>query len=299
MENQPITQPASPKKFPVIAVLISVVLTALIVGGGVYWWQNMESKEAEPTVPESASVQTTIVKPTVTSPLSGATVENSPEGIKITGKATPNYTVWLFPVSEMDPSCLSMASNLTGGDKVDAGGNFEIIYEPTGEMESWPSEFVVVSLDENQEYQLSWVNGVFCAPDEAKSDSFKLTLKPATTPTTYTNSEYGFSLVFPVEWGAIEEKDVLNLGADKIVKAMDLVSKINKDRWIKIDIVRLEDKNDPENIDYPHTFIKENNQYAFYYQGAGDFAGAPGMENQKWSVIADEIKQIIKTFTLK
>lgn len=306
MENQPIIEnqpglelPETKKGHTFLAVIISVVVTAAIAGGGVYFWQNIQSEEAEVAAPEVTPVQTTIIKPIVTSPQSGATVKNSPEGIKIMGKATPNSTVWLFAVSEMDPSCLSMDTNLTGGDKVDANGNFEMIYEPEGEMESWPSEFTVVSLNENQKYQLSWVNGVFCAPDETKSDDFQLILKPSTAPITYTNNEYKFSLVFPAEWGAIEEKDVLNLGADKIVKAMDLVSKIDSDRWIKIDIIRMEDKNYPENIDYPHTFIAENNQYAFYYQGAGDFAGASGVEDPKYSAVADEIKQIIKTFTLK
>jgi hypothetical protein len=298
MEDQPIMPPVSPKKFPMsVAILIAVVLTALIVGGGVYFWQNMQSKEV--AAPEVTPVQTAIVKPTVTSPLNGATVENATAGVRITGKAAPNSFVWLFPVSEMDSSCLSMATNLTGGDKVDANGNFEMIYEPEGEMESWPSEFTVVSLNENQKYQLNWVNGIFCMPDETKSDNFQLTLKPSTVPYTYTNNEYKFSLVFPAEWGTIEEKDVLNLGADKIAKAMDLKSKLDPDKWIKIDIVRLVDKNDPENIDYPHTYITEDNQYAFYYQGAGDYAGYPGMEDRKLFVIADEIKQIIKTFTLK
>lgn len=48
MENQPITQPASPKKFPTsVAVLLAVVLTAVIAGGGVYFWQNMQLQRAE------------------------------------------------------------------------------------------------------------------------------------------------------------------------------------------------------------------------------------------------------------
>lgn len=171
-------QSASSKKFPTsVAILIAVVLTAIIVGGGVYFWQNMQLKESEITTPEVTPAQTAVIKPTITSPRSGATVEKALDGVKIVGKAAPNSSVWLFQVSEMDPNCLSMASALTLGDMVNANGNFEITYTPSGEEENWPSEFAVVSLDPNQKYKLNWVSGVFCAPDEAKSDYFQLTLK--------------------------------------------------------------------------------------------------------------------------
>ena len=187
-------QPESPKKFPVVAVLISVILTAAIVGGGVYFWQNMQLEESEITTPEATPGQITTTKPSITSPLSGATIENATDGVKITGKAAPNSTVWLFPVSEMNPTCLSMATAETLGDKADASGNFEITYYPTGEMESWPSEFAIVAFGENQKYQLSWVDGVFCAPEEVKSDYFQLTLTTtqATPPTEKKIEEYLF-----------------------------------------------------------------------------------------------------------
>ena len=316
METRPITQPASPKKFPVAAVLISVLLTAVIVGGGIYWWQMTiinanqqqiddlqnrlaQSETAETTVPAVgtsqpeiytnsaygfsltfpiswgkisaqnvadtgsskmggirlssetdpdhryiqiniariedknspeivdapqtfikdsnlwsfyyisggdcagmpgcegqepedilvearqiiqtftlAAAQTTTVKPTVTSPRSGETLGKAFGGVRIVGKAAPNSYVWLFQVSEMDPNCLSMASALVGANRVDANGNFEIIYAPYGEAENWPSEFAVVSIDPNQKYKLSWLNNTFCAPNEAKSDYFQLILKP-------------------------------------------------------------------------------------------------------------------------
>lgn len=292
MENQPTIQPEISKKFPIIAVvIIAVVLTALIVGGGVYFWQNMKLKEAEVAAPEVTPIQTAIVKPTVTSPLNGATIKNASDGVKITGKAAPNSTVWLFQVSEMDPNCLSMASNLTGGDRVDASGNFVMIYEPEGEMESWPSEFTVVSLNENQKYQLSWVNGIFCAPDETKSDNFQLILKPATTPTTYTNNEYGFSLVFLASWGEIKEQIVADAGIPKIVRAIRLSSETDEARHIQIHIFNLVDKIDPYVIDAPQTFIKENNQYAFYDYNPECPICDP--------VIQNEARQIIQTFTLK
>lgn len=178
METQPIVQPLSPKKFPVAAVLISVVLTAIIVGGGVYFWQNMQLKEAEVTAPEVTPIQTTTVKPTVTSPRSGETIGRAFGGVRITGKAAPNSSVWLFEVPEMDPGYLGFDEMLTGAERVDTSGNFEIIYTPFGEAESWPSEFSVVSLDQSQKYGLIWSTSKIFVPTEAKSDYFQLILKP-------------------------------------------------------------------------------------------------------------------------
>ncbi len=205
MENQPIMEnqpglelPEAKKSHTLLAVIISVVVTAAIAGGGVYFWQNMQSEEAEVTSPEVTPVQTTIIKPIVTSPQSGATVENSPEGIKITGKAAPGSTVWLVGVGEMDPYCFPLADMLTLGDKADTSGNFELTYEPTGDPENWFNLFGVVSLDENQKYQLNWVDGVFCAPDEAKSDYFQLNLK---TPSNilFQDDTYRFRVVGTAE----------------------------------------------------------------------------------------------------
>lgn len=48
MENQPgLELPEAKKNHTVLAVIISVVVTAALVGGGVYFWQNMELKTAE------------------------------------------------------------------------------------------------------------------------------------------------------------------------------------------------------------------------------------------------------------
>ncbi len=202
MENQPIIEnqpglemPEMKESHTLLAVIISVVVTAAIAGGGVYFWQNMESKEAESTVPESTSVQTTIVKPTVTSPQNWATVESALDGVKIAGKAAPNSSVWLFQVSEMDAYCLHLASALTLGDRPDANGNFEIDYIPEGDEESWPSEFAVVAIDESQKYQLRWVTGSFCAPEEATSDYFHWTLKQTATPVLFQDDAYHFRII--------------------------------------------------------------------------------------------------------
>ena len=53
--NQPVLERPSPKKFPtIVAVIISVVVTAGIVGGGVYYWQSMQLKTVQKN---AASVQ--------------------------------------------------------------------------------------------------------------------------------------------------------------------------------------------------------------------------------------------------
>lgn len=201
MENQPIVpnqpvleMPEMKKNHTLLTVIISVVVTAAIVGGGVYFWQNMESKEAEVTSPEVTPIQTATIKPTITSPQGGTTIENALDGVKITGKAAPGSTVWLVGVGEMDPFCFPLADMLTLGDKVDASGNFELTYKPTGDPGNWFNLFGVVSLDENQKYQLNWVNGTFCAPDEAKSDYFQLNLK---TPSNilFQDDTYRFRVI--------------------------------------------------------------------------------------------------------
>jgi hypothetical protein len=303
MENQPIMQPEISKKFPMsVAILITVVLTAVIVGGGVYFWQNMQLEEPETTTPEVISDQNTIVKPIVTSPLSGATIEKASDGVKITGKAAPNTYVWLFQVSEMDPNCLDMGLDLEGANRVDASGNFEIIYAPYGKEESWPREFAVVSIDPNQKYKLSWLNNTFCAPDEAKSDYFQLILKStapeaaAPQPETYTNQAYGFSLTFLSSWGKISAQNVTDTGSSKM-RGIRLSSANDANRYIQINIARIEDKNSL--IDYPQTFIKDGTLWSFYYISGGDCAGMPGCEGQESEDILAEARQIVQTFILK
>ncbi len=182
MENKPILElPEAKKSHTLLAVIISVVVTAALVGGGVYYWQNILLNEAEETTSEVTPVQTATIKPIVTSPQSGATVEDVSKGVKIIGKAAPNSFVWLFQIWEEAPDCLNLSSALTLGDRTDTSGNFEINYIPDGNEESWSSEFSVVSLNESQKYQLKWLENTFCAPDDAKSNYFELTLKrPAT-----------------------------------------------------------------------------------------------------------------------
>ncbi|MFH2136265.1 MAG: hypothetical protein ABII19_01330 [Patescibacteria group bacterium] len=350
MEDQPIMQPTSPKKFPTIAVvIIAVVLTALIVGGGVYFWQNMLLNEAEKNlmnVQNSLQQQIDDLTARLESPECSAAEPCSGDFTCDKGKCVApvadqveNWSLYKENTgvqvgsgkcSNQEFNSFLDQANADSRKTLNLNG---VILVVTPNYNNWTNEKFVGFGNDNTAFcnvggfsplhaysdKLLWIGGCGtggAAPEleepgyVEKMAALKLcetTLGDVnkyflrtTTPTTYTNNEYKFSLVFPAMWGAIEEKDVLNLGADKyIVKSIDLVSKTDKDRWLKIDVIKIENKNDPENIDYPHTFLKENNQYAFYYYGVGDYAGAPGMEDPKWFVMADEIKQIVKTFTFK
>ncbi len=192
-------QPKNPKNFPVVAVIISVIVTAVVVGGGVYFWQAAQLKTAQENL---ASVQQQIT------------------------------------------TLQSQIVQLTGVPPIE--------------------------------------------PETA-----------APQPETYTNQAYGFSLTFPVSWGKISMQNVTDTGSSKM-RGIRLSSETDPThRYIQINIARIEDKNSPEIIDAPQTFIKDSNLWSFYYTSGGDCAGMPGCEGQEFEDILTEASQIIQTFTLK
>ena len=111
----------------------------------------------------------------------------------------------------------------------------------------------------------------------------------------YKNSAYGFSLVFPESWGTIKERQE---NGGKINASIQLSAEDDSARFIKIQVVKSEDKTDPAVIDYPQTYLTENSTYSYYYSGSGDYAGYPDMEEQKYFDIQKEVKEISKTFSL-
>lgn len=114
----------------------------------------------------------------------------------------------------------------------------------------------------------------------------------------YTNANYGFSLTFPAAWGNIKvsgPSGVIPAFKDQIT----LTSGNDEDRYLYINVVNLKNKNDAMVVDAPMTHIKDNNYYAFYFDGSGGCAGKPGCEDQKWFDIWDEVQEIIKTFTVR
>lgn len=111
----------------------------------------------------------------------------------------------------------------------------------------------------------------------------------------YKNSTYGFSLVFPKTWGTIKEKQG---NGGKIYAVIQLEAADLTGKFIKIQVVKNEDKNDPAVIDYPQKYLTENSTYSYYYTGAGCCVGYPGTEEYDLD-IQTEVEAIIKTFTLE
>lgn len=120
-----------------------------------------------------------------------------------------------------------------------------------------------------------------------------------TQPYTYVNAKYSFSLTFLPAWGAITQSSESVTPGAKIVESIRLQSKSDSSRYIQIQVVKAEDKNHPTVVDYPQTYIAENSTHAFFYSSSGDCAGMPGCEDKKIFDIAAEVKEIMKTFTLK
>ncbi|MFA5995061.1 MAG: hypothetical protein WCW27_02395 [Patescibacteria group bacterium] len=125
------------------------------------------------------------------------------------------------------------------------------------------------------------------APEES-------TTEPVSSLGEYKNSTYGFSLVFPTNWGAVQEK--VESGS-KIYKTVRLTAENDSARYIQIQIVKNEDKTDSAVIDYPQTYLTENSTYSYYYSGSGDYAGYPDMAEQNVN-IQKEVNDIIQTFSL-
>ncbi|MDP3970589.1 MAG: hypothetical protein Q8P90_02720, partial [bacterium] len=122
---------------------------------------------------------------------------------------------------------------------------------------------------------------------------------PVQSENTYENSTYGFSMVFPASWGIMTESvrkgsDDTTADGSKFVASIILDSTSNG-RYIKINVVKIEDKNAPAVVDYSHKYITENAIYSYYYTGAGCCVGMPGSEESDLE-IQNEVKGIIETF---
>ena len=141
---------------------------------------------------------------------------------------------------------------------------------------------------------------------KSATDQNSVTPPPETTENTtepltqekYENSTYGFSLVFPANWGTVQEKVENGPSGSKIYKTVRLTAENDSARYIQIQIVKTTDKNDPSVIDYPQTYLTGNSTYSYYYSGGGDYAGYPDMEDQKYFDIQKEVKEISETFKL-
>lgn len=314
MEDQPIMQPVSPKKFPVIAtVLISVVLTALIVGGGVYFWQAMQLKNVE----ESLQKQIDDLRAGTTQPQATTQVEVEDQ-IENWSLYQENASVQVGTGKCGNQEFDNFLDQANAGSRKTLNLNgLTLVVTPN--YNNWSNEkFVAFNNDSTAicgaggyyplhaySDKLLWrgVCGTGAAPEPEEPDyaakMAALNLCEKTLQdvdqlfpkaTTYTNQAYGFSLTFPASWGEIEEQIVDDVGIPKIVRAIRLSSETDEARHVQIHIFNLVDKTDPYVIDAPQTFIKENNQYAFYDYNPECPICDP--------VIQNEARQIIQTFTL-
>lgn len=112
---------------------------------------------------------------------------------------------------------------------------------------------------------------------------------------TYENEEYGFSLKYPKEWGELNVKKNKAPEGSKIEELVFLKSsKLNK--YVQIQVVKTEDKNDSSVIDYPQIYITENIKYLYYYTSSNDCVGKPDCEEKE---IDNNIEKIINTFKIK
>ncbi|MDP1760021.1 MAG: hypothetical protein Q8L01_00955 [Candidatus Woesebacteria bacterium] len=116
-------------------IVLAMVVTAVVVGGGVYYWQTQNSTEVlpvekvttQPTASDTKEAVTQPVvksnKPVITYPANGSTVN----GVTIKGTAKPNSEIWAYvnyPKNEL--ACISSNSYASGGaGTVDKNGNFE------------------------------------------------------------------------------------------------------------------------------------------------------------------------------
>lgn len=83
-----------------------------------------------------------------------------------------------------------------------------------------------------------------------------------------------------------------------IFNTVQLTAENDPNRYIQISVVKIGDKKSPLVVDYPHSYLTENEIYAYYYSGGGDDAGKPGVEDQKYFDIAKEVKAISETFKI-
>lgn len=115
-------------------------------------------------------------------------------------------------------------------------------------------------------------------------------------PNTYKDTTYGFSLVFPGSWGTLESGEEVTTSS--LFKIVRITAQNDPARYIQINIVKMEDKNNSAVKDYPQTYLTSNATYSYYYSGGGDSAGKPGEEDQKYFDIGKEVKAISETFKL-
>ncbi len=115
----------------------------------------------------------------------------------------------------------------------------------------------------------------------------------------YENSKYGFTLNFPKNWGEIkEEVENASLGSKIDYHNFLLTSMVDPQRYIKIQVLKNEDVDAPFVVDNPQVLITSDSTHSYYYSGAGDSAGKPGMEDQKYFDIQKEVKEVSETFAL-
>jgi len=112
----------------------------------------------------------------------------------------------------------------------------------------------------------------------------------------YGDGNYKFSLAFPENWKPVSEEIKEGMANTKIFKEIILKLENDNERYLLINIVKIEDKDDPSISDYPQMYVTENKDFAFYYSGSADNAGMPGMDNQKYFDIQKETIEIIKSF---
>jgi len=115
--------------------------------------------------------------------------------------------------------------------------------------------------------------------------------------TLYQNWIYRYSLTFPNSWGDIKERVDNGPDGSKIYQTIRLTAQNDDDRYIQINIVRSEHRDDASVTDAPHTLLSGDNVWTFYYSGGGDFAGMPGLDDQKYFDIDEEVDDISETFT--
>lgn len=121
-----------------------------------------------------------------------------------------------------------------------------------------------------------------------------------TSSSFYTNTEYGFTLDTG-SWGPMRVTDDTAAFKDDLPAKMvfKLTAANDSDRSLHIFVIPLAAmQENPAINDAPMTLLKKNTKYAFFYDGSGDNAGFPGLEDPKWDTIYKESKQIVKTFKL-
>ena len=160
------------------SIILTVIITSIVVGSGVYYWTvqsstnstsslPIESVKPKPTEEVSEQPMPTSDRPIILSPSNGSVTEGPIVTIK--GKAKPNSDVWAYinyPVE--DRACISSNSYANGGaGETDVNGNFEfVLAEPCNKN----IEVFVSAVDKNA------VGTGNCRGENNLSESVKFTL---------------------------------------------------------------------------------------------------------------------------